>query len=238
MKYPIEDEDVLRSNLGASVYGTLRESLATGRFKPDARLRIRELAEQLGTSVTPARDAILQLASEGALVLRSPRDIRVLSVERYLEIRVIRVELEGLAAAADARAVSPAALAELENLVDLNKKAIEDGDLVTALLYNPRFHLGLAKAAGMPTLEELIDQLWVRVAPLIAASYEAFSDRSRVGYHESVLQALRDRDSDCPPHDSVKISWKVARPCLPVSRASRPSTIERRPADELPQSVD
>jgi len=196
VKYPIED--VLRSNLGASVYGTLRESLATGRFKPDARLRIRELAEQLGTSVTPARDAILQLASEGALVLRSPRDIRVpvLSVERYLEIRAIRVELEGLAAAAAARAVSPAALAELESLVDLNKKAIEDGDLVTALLYNQRFHLGLAKAAGMPTLEELIDQLWVRVAPLIAASYEAFSDRSRVGHHESVLRALRDRDSD------------------------------------------
>lgn len=196
MQYPIED--VLRANLGASVYGTLRESLATGRFKPDARLRIRELAEQLGTSVTPARDAILQLASEGALVLRSPRDIRVpvLSVERYLEIRAIRVELEGLAAAAAARSISTEALADLERLVALNIEASGNGDIVMALLYNQRFHLGLAKAAGMPTLTDLIDQLWVRVAPLIAAAYESFSDRSRVGHHESVLQALRYRDSD------------------------------------------
>ncbi len=101
------------------MYGTLRESLATGRFKPDARLRIRELAEQLGTSVTPARDAILQLASEGALVLRSPRDIRVpvLSVERYLEIRAIRVEQKGSPR-------QPLHLARSVRLRSLNSKAL------------------------------------------------------------------------------------------------------------------
>ncbi|MEG2033675.1 MAG: GntR family transcriptional regulator, partial [Janthinobacterium sp.] len=55
-------------NLGKSVYATLRDALAAGRFQPNDRLRIRELALQLGTSVTPVRDAMLQLVQEEALV--------------------------------------------------------------------------------------------------------------------------------------------------------------------------
>ncbi len=193
--YPIDD--VLRANLSTSVYGSLRESLATGRFKPDTRLRMRELAVQLGTSVTPVRDAILQLASEGALVLRSPRDIRVpaLSVDRYFEIRAIRVELVGLAAATAAQCATPKAVAQLEEIANLYKDALARNDVAAALLYNQRFHLGLAEAAKMPTLQELIDRMWVRIAPLIAASYEKNADRSLIGDHSDVLAAIQRKDS-------------------------------------------
>ena len=53
MNYPIEGLN--HSYLGSGVYALLREALITGRFKPDDRLRIRDLAQQLGTSVTPVR---------------------------------------------------------------------------------------------------------------------------------------------------------------------------------------
>ena len=100
-------DSLVHVNLGKSVYAMLRDALAAGRFQPNDRLRIRELALQLGTSVTPVRDAMLQLVQEEALVLRSPRDFRipVLSVARYLEIRALRLELEGLGAAEAAQAV-------------------------------------------------------------------------------------------------------------------------------------
>ncbi len=65
LNYPINS--INHAYLGSSVYATLREALITGRLKPNDRLRIRELAEQVGTSVTPVRDAILQLAKEQAL---------------------------------------------------------------------------------------------------------------------------------------------------------------------------
>lgn len=58
MNHPLDS--LVHVNLGKSVYAMLREALAAGRFQPNDRLRIRELALQLGTSVTPVRDAMLR----------------------------------------------------------------------------------------------------------------------------------------------------------------------------------
>ena len=170
-------------NLGKSVYATLRDALAAGRFQPNDRLRIRELALQLGTSVTPVRDAMLQLVQEEALVLRSPRDFRVpvLSVARYLEIRALRLELEGLGAFEAAQRIDAATLADLERLLQANEEAIARHDLPAALQCNQAFHLGLAQAAGMPTLKRFVEHLWMQTAPLIAAGYASFSPDMRVG---------------------------------------------------------
>ena len=186
------------SNLGKSVHARLREALAAGRFRPNERLRIRELALQLGTSVTPVRDAMLQLVQEEALVLRSPRDFRVpmLSEARYLEIRALRVELEGLGAAMAARHIDAATLAQLEQLLLANQEAIARQDLAGALQCNQAFHLGLAQASGMPTLKRFVDHLWMQIAPLIAAGYAAFTPTMRVGHHRAILDALHARDGE------------------------------------------
>ncbi|MCC7702670.1 GntR family transcriptional regulator [Janthinobacterium sp. GW460P] len=183
-------------NLGKSVYAMLREALAAGRYQPNDRLRIRELALQLGTSVTPVRDAMLQLVQEETLVLRSARDFRVpvLGVARYLEIRALRLELEGLGAFEAAQRIDAATLAELERLLQANEEAIARHDLPAALQCNQAFHLGLAQAAGMPTLKRFVDHLWMQTAPLIAAGYAAFTPDMRVGHHRAIITALRQRD--------------------------------------------
>ena len=189
-------DNLTHVNLGKSVYAMLREALAAGRFQPNDRLRIRELAIQLGTSVTPVRDAMLQLVQEEALVLRSPRDFRVpvLSVARYLEIRALRLELEGLGASEAAQRIDAASLADLERLLQANEDAIARHDLAAALQCNQAFHLGLAQAAGMPTLKRFVDHLWMQTAPLIAAGYATFSPDMRVGHHRAIISALRQRD--------------------------------------------
>ncbi|MGK5035459.1 GntR family transcriptional regulator [Janthinobacterium sp. LB3P118] len=190
-------DSLVHVNLGKSVYAMLREALAAGRYQPNDRLRIRELALQLGTSVTPVRDAMLQLVQEEALVLRSPRDFRVpvLGVARYLEIRALRLELEGLGAAEAALRIDDATLADLERLLQANEDAIARHDLAAALQCNQAFHLGLAQAAGMPTLKRFVDHLWMQTAPLIAAGYASFSPDMRVGHHHAIISALRQRDS-------------------------------------------
>ncbi|KAF1052916.1 MAG: HTH-type transcriptional regulator McbR [Stenotrophomonas maltophilia] len=194
MNYPIEGLN--HAYLGSSVYALLREALITGRFQPDDKLRIRDLAQQLGTSVTPVRDAILQLAKEQALVLKTPKDIRVpvLSREQYLEIRTIRLALEGLAAETAAAHATPTQLDSLERTIRENLVAIHSDDLVAALKLNQAFHFALAEIAGMPLLRGILDSLWMRTGPLIAKAYGEFNERMAIEHNWEVLQALRERD--------------------------------------------
>lgn len=194
VNYPIGQ--INHSYLGSSVYTMLREALIMGRLKPDDRLRIRELAAQVGTSVTPVRDAILQLAKEQALVLKTPRDIRVpqLTLDEYLEIRTLRVTLEGSGAQHAAALMTPQALALLEENVRQNLNAIDANDLGDALRLNSEFHLSLAQLAQMPLLSQFIGSLWMRTGPLIAQAYAHFSHQMAIEHHQEVLAALRKRD--------------------------------------------
>ena len=194
MNYPIERLN--HSYLGSGIYGLLREALISGRLRPNDRLRIRDLAEQLGTSVTPVRDAILQLAKEQALILKTPRDIRVpmLTSKQYLEIRSIRLSLEGLAAETAASLVTPQQLERLEACIQNNLSAIRDGDLPAALTYNHEFHYALPEIADMPVLASLLDGLWMRTGPLIARAYGSFNERMAIDHHWDVFTALKKRD--------------------------------------------
>ncbi|MBJ7220875.1 MULTISPECIES: GntR family transcriptional regulator [unclassified Brenneria] len=194
MNYPIGP--INHSYLGSSVYTMLREALIVGRLKPDDRLRIRELAAQVGTSVTPVRDAILQLAKEQALVLKTPRDIRVpqLTEDQFKEIRTLRLSLEGTGAELAAGLIIPQDLRRIEENIQRNRQAIEDKNLSEALRLNSEFHLLLAQSAQMPLLTQFIGSLWMRTGPLIARAYAHFSLQMAIEHHQEVLTALRQQD--------------------------------------------
>lgn len=185
-----------RENLGSAVYLALSEKLVKGHFQPNDRLRIRELAEQLGTSVTPVRDAVLRLVQDRALVMRSPRDIRVpiLSSPEYLEIRTIRMNLEGLAAETAARFVDEATLDGLRAIIAANEVAIESGDAGTATELNQVFHFRLAEVARMPVLRRILQRLWLQMGPLIAEMYLT-SGREVLAQHHVLVDALARGDA-------------------------------------------
>lgn len=181
-----------RENLGDIVYNKLSAALIEGALRPNDRLRIRELAQQLGTSVTPVRDAILRLVQDQVLVIRGLRDIRVpsLSLAQYKEIRDLRIELEGLAAERAALNARPADVKELEKLIRVNETAIRKGDIAAAIVINQQFHLRLPAIAGMPMLAAILKRLWMQMGPLISELYEA-GGRSMIEYHYPVLDAVR-----------------------------------------------
>lgn len=182
--------------MGKVVYNKLSDALMQGQLQPDERLRIRDLAQLMQTSVTPVRDAVLQLVQEGALVMRSPRDIRVRRVARkeYLEIRDIRVELEGMAAAAAAESVQPADIALLQSLMLENEQALTQGRFVDAVRLNQAFHFEYCRLADMPTLLEILNKLWLKMGPLIAQSYVQ-GGRDMVDHHYPLIEALLRKDS-------------------------------------------
>jgi len=184
------------SNLSDTVYATLCDALIQGRVQPGDRLKIREIAEQLGTSVTPVRDAILRLANDDAIIFRSARDIRIPRVDRarYLEIRSIRIRLEGLAAETAAQLATPADIARLTEILRDNETAIKAGDRLKGTQLNQAFHFALSTIAALPLLYGVLRRLWLQMGPLIADSY-IDGGRSMVDFHYPVVEALKRRDS-------------------------------------------
>lgn len=182
-------------NLSTAVYGALCDGLMQGRFQPGDRLKIRDLAEQFGTSVTPIRDAILRLAHDEAVTFRSPRDIRIpqVSEARYREIRTIRIRMEGLAAETAAQMATKADVDLLETILRDNEKALAEGDRRKGTALNQAFHFMLPQIAGLPVLTTILRRLWLQMGPLIADSYLQ-GGRSMIDHHYPVVEALKRHD--------------------------------------------
>lgn len=186
-----------KENLGETVYARLAEALIRGRFAPDARLTIRDLAQSLGTSVTPVRDAILRLIQDEALVQKSPREVHVpvITPGRYREIRQIRVKLEGLAARESALEAGPQDIERLRSLIERNEDAMAQGNWIEALELNQTFHFALAEIAGMTILRGILNRLWLQMGPLIAESYSS-GGRVMIDNHYLILKAIEAGDPD------------------------------------------
>jgi DNA-binding GntR family transcriptional regulator len=183
-------------NLNRVVYGALCDALMQGRFQPGDRLKIRELAEQFGTSVTPIRDAILRLANDEAITFRSPRDIRIpeMNENRYREIRAIRIRLEGLAAETAAQVATSADIRALECILQENEQAIDAGDRLKGTQLNQAFHFMLPQIAGLPVLNTILRRLWLQMGPHISDAYVE-GGRAMIDHHYPVVEALKRHDS-------------------------------------------
>ena len=153
------------------------------------------LAEALGTSSTPVRDAVQRLLRDNALVQRSGRDVRVpvLTISQYHEIALIRIELEGLAAARAAELAQDRDVARLQRIVARNEEAIAAARWQQANQLNQEFHFALAEIADMPILLDVLDRLWLRMGPLLS-EYYACAKQDMVRQHHIVISACGNRD--------------------------------------------
>ncbi|HEX4502526.1 MAG TPA: GntR family transcriptional regulator [Scandinavium sp.] len=193
----LDFEKAQRMSLTTQVEVNLKSALIIGALKPGARLVTRDLAEQLGTSITPVREALLRLVSSGALQATPAQAFLVpeVSLQRYTEINQIRKKLESMAASAAAALITEEKLQDLRGYVEAFHEAKAKGDMEAALQANCRFRFRLYDYAEMPTLTTLIEQLWVRIGPcfnyLHPLSCEVFKqDR----YYDDLLSALEKKD--------------------------------------------
>lgn len=194
---PAVDSPVIsRKSLNAQVYDVLSRALLEGRLRPRQRLKIRDLAAILAVSETPVREAVMQLVRERGLALQTSRSLTVprLSVPQYLELRRIRLELEGLAAKEAAAHIGKRGVARLESLHTRMLRAERD-DAAAAVRLNWLFHAELYAFAEMPELFNLIRGLWLRTGPLLAFQYPhappTYPGRHR---HLDILEALARGD--------------------------------------------
>lgn len=179
---------------GQGAYRRVLDEIRSGVLTPGARLRENELAERLGISRTPVREAIRQLEADG-LVVHLPRQgatIRRLDLAEVAELYEMRVVLEGTAARLAARAASDIELRELGSL-NAEMAQAQAGDQVREL--NRIFHRTLFDAARNRFLIKAMRSLQ-KTLLILGPSTLADADRASaaVAEHDAVLDALMARD--------------------------------------------
>ena len=180
---------------GQSVYRRMLDEIRTGTLHPGARLRETELADRLGISRTPVREAIRQLEADG-LVTHLPRQgasIRTLDYAEVIELYEMRAVLEGTAARLAARVASDI---EVEELTALNADLAKAVPGTSAQELNRQFHRTLLDAARNRFLVKSMSALQktlLILGPTTLADPERAA--SAVAEHDAVLQGLRARDA-------------------------------------------
>lgn len=191
----MEFEKIENKTLRQKVYEQLKEKMITAEILPGEHMTLRNLAERLGVSLMPVREALWQLESEGAVVIEANKRLRVnnLTVKEVQEILKIRLDLEIMAAemACDLRPAS--VLPELERMLNLMRAS--EGKPEAYLKANLHYHFTIYGLAEAPILLDLISRLWTRFGPYIYLVTRKSDDIVLSNnYHEIMFEAIKARD--------------------------------------------
>ena len=175
------------------VYRSLRRGLMRGLIAPDTVLTGRSLAQHMGLSVQPVRDALKRLEADGAIVGRpqSGFHLPAMTAAEYWETIEIRTRLEGLAGRLAAAQVTPALVARLRSL---NDAMLGTGDPSAYLAANFAFHFAIYEQARRATLLSLIENFWVRIGPVLHHHPNNSASEGAHAKHNRIIAALAAGD--------------------------------------------
>ena len=127
-----------KDTLWDKAYLSLRSALLAGKFVPGERIILRKVAQDLGISLTPVRDAINRLAAEnvlerGGVGQGGGASVPLLNANEFDQLMSIRSSLEPLAAEAAAKNATKAEITEIAKLLTHMRKLAETGNLASYL---------------------------------------------------------------------------------------------------------
>ncbi len=181
-----------------------------GVYRPGQKVTIRALAAALGTSAMPVREALRQLAAEGALDILPNRTVQVpvLTRERLLEITSIRTRLEGLAATKAAQHMGEEDIQVLEQLQSEMAGASGRRDFQSYMAANESFHFAIYHGAGLPRLARLIESMWLQCGPFMHVLHPSMRGIDR---HAKAIEAIRSRNGEAAEMAIVEDIERAAR---------------------------
>lgn len=195
---PPSGERIAGTTLRASIYDQLRQQFILGKVAPDSGMSTRGLAQQLGVSQMPVRDALSRLAAEGAVEIRSKRKIVVapMTTQRLNEIIDCRLLLEPQAAVLAIPFFDAARIRQLRATDAALDAAERRGDIDSYTEQNYRFHFEIYRAGGDTLLTRIIENLWMQFGPLMRVVNGRIGTAKLVDKHHLAIDALARRDAD------------------------------------------
>jgi DNA-binding GntR family transcriptional regulator len=187
-----------------AAYRYIRNAIVSGDLRSGDKLQESKLAERIGVSRTPVREALSRLGSEGLVVLERYRrgEVASFSSADVAEIFRLRAKLEGHAARRAARRITREQIAELEAIEDEMERAFAEWGWHRHLAQfdqlNNDFHATIARAADSPRLERILASSLELPASIFNTYTEPVDDRTRRTHrqHREIIDALKSRNPD------------------------------------------
>ncbi len=183
----------------------IRRAILEGQLKPGEWLRQERLAQELGVSQMPIREALKELAAEGLVEHIPYRGVRVVefTAEDVEDLYAQRCFLEARAARAAAERISAELIAQLRDIVAHMRQHLSDEDLPLYRELNRQFHQLVAQASERRYLIRTLNQLWENFPNMLWANFPQTARTSSpertpqdVLQHEAIVEALAAHDAD------------------------------------------
>ena len=193
----ISKEVTDKYSLRGRVYHRIREDIISGQYKKNDELREAAIANELGVSRTPVREALRQLELEGlvAIVPNKGAYVRGFTDKDIHDIYIIRSLLEGLCARWAAENITEEQMKAMEESVDLSEFLLHKGNVEQFIQQDSRFHELMYQASGSKVLEDLLTDYHQYIKPVREASIAA---KNRSGYtnieHRNIMLAIKERN--------------------------------------------
>lgn len=207
------DKDTLNVNLNEYlplrdvVFNTLRKAILSGDLKPGERLMEKQLAEKMGVSRTPIREAIRKLELEGFVIMvpRKGAQVAEITEKDIQDVLEVRGALEALAVRLACNKMEEEDLKSLKDTMQGFSSAAENEDLNEMIEKDVEFHDIIFKSAQNEKLIQIVNNLREQIHRYRVAYLKSFDDFNAIQEeHEQIVRAIENKD----PSVAVKVATK------------------------------
>lgn len=192
------DSPVSRRLLSDEVFDRLRDSIVRGELVPGEKVRDGELAERLGLSRTPVREALARLVDIGLVEAKPGVYTRITTLNRRDVAKTLAV-LRSLDQLAIETAVPVMTEQDLERMGEANRdfeRAVAANDTVDALAADDRFHAVPIAAADNPVLSRIVEQLHPQIHRILYRKFSTLlGGRNTIGHHDELIAVCAGGDA-------------------------------------------
>jgi DNA-binding GntR family transcriptional regulator len=187
---PQDVPDVSRRLLRDDVHGRLRDAIIDGTFAPGEQLRDQELAEWLGVSRTPVREALLRLAAAGLVVARPGRStvVSTLDARSLREARDVVAAMHELAVREAVASLTSADVEQMRAANEQFRAAVEAGDAQAAVRADDALHGVLVTVSGNRSLMAVLEQFTPLLRRAERLRFATLGGRASVARHEELIR--------------------------------------------------
>lgn len=203
MRHPISSVSLLSStrtvrSLADQVYERLHTDIVTARLAAGARIVEMEIAEQMGTSQGPVREALQRLEREG-LVRRQARSatfVSEISIDEMYELFSIRAVIEGFAIKRTVRVITDEQIAQQVALMALMREAAQRGDMMALTIHDLHFHRNICQWSGSAALLSAWNPLYSQIQRFVVQTHQDYFHvlTDIADSHTPIIDALNARD--------------------------------------------